>query len=57
MMTINELVMMIHFGLINTVNLVWWELMVAEEMEIKNDFVMHSNKIENYKNYLDEDYL
>jgi hypothetical protein len=56
-MTINELVMMIHFGLINTVNLVWWELMVAEEMEIKNDFVMHSNKIENYKNYLDEDYL
>jgi len=45
----NELVMMIHFGSINKVNLVLLELMVEEEMEIKNDFVMHWNKIGNYK--------
>jgi hypothetical protein len=48
----DELEMKIHFVLINKENLVLLELMVEEEMEIKNDFVMHWNKIENYKNYL-----
>jgi hypothetical protein len=43
---------MIHFVWINKVNLVLLELMVEEEMEIKNAVVMHSNKIVNYKNYL-----
>jgi hypothetical protein len=57
MMMINVLVMTIHFVLINKENLVLLELMVEEEMEIKNDFVRHWNKIENYKNYLDENYL
>ncbi len=56
-MMINVLVMTIHFVLINKENLVLLELMVEEEMEIKNDFVRHWNKIENYKNYLDENYL
>jgi hypothetical protein len=45
-------VMMIHFGWINKVNWVLLELMVEEEMERKNDFVKHWNKIVNYKNDL-----
>jgi hypothetical protein len=53
----DELVMKIHFEWLNKENLVWLELMVEEEMEIKNDFVMHLNRIENYKNYLSKNLL
>jgi hypothetical protein len=53
----DELAMKIHFEWLNKENLVWLELMVEEEMEIKNDFVMHLNRIENYKNYLSKNLL